>query len=74
MIDGIIRATNAVNANRLVLKNCVPLTKFNLKINDEHVDTTENLDIVTPMYNLTEYSDNYEDSSATLYQYKGDEP
>ena len=27
-----------------------------------------------PMYNLIEYSDNYRDSSATLYQYKRDEP
>ena len=27
-----------------------------------------------PMYNLIEYSDNYQDSSATLYQYKRDEP
>ena len=27
-----------------------------------------------PMYNLIEYSDNYQDSSATLYQYKQDEP
>ena len=27
-----------------------------------------------PMYNLTEYSDNYQDSSATLYQYKRDDP
>ena len=27
-----------------------------------------------PMYNLMEYSDNYQDSSATLYQYKRDEP
>ena len=26
-----------------------------------------------PMYNLIEYSDNYQDSSATLYQYKLDE-
>ena len=43
-------------------------------INDEHVDTAENLDIVMPMYNLIEYSDNYQDSSATLYQYKRDEP
>ena len=31
-------------------------------------------DIVMPMYNLIEYSDNYQDSSATLYQYKRDEP
>ena len=27
-----------------------------------------------PMYNLIEYSDNYQDSSGTLYQYKRDEP
>ena len=27
-----------------------------------------------PMYNLIEYSDNYQDSSATFYQYKRDEP
>ena len=26
-----------------------------------------------PMYNLIEYSDNHQDSSATLYQYKSDE-
>ena len=74
LVDGNIRATNAVNATRLALKNCAPFTKCNLEINDEHVHTAENLDIVMPMYNLIEYSDNYQDSSATLYQYKRDEP
>ena len=59
---------------RLDLKNCAPFTKCNLKINDEHVDTAENLDITMPTYNLIEYSDNYQDSSTTLYQYKRDEP
>ena len=74
LVDGTIRAANAVNATRLALKNCAPFTKCNLEINDERVDTAENLDIVMPMYNLIEYSDNYQDSSATLYQYKRDEP
>ena len=74
LVDGTNRATNAVNATRLASKNCAPFTKCNLEINDEHVDTAENLDIVMPMYNLIEYSDNYQDSSATLYQYKRDEP
>ena len=80
LVDGTIRAaaTNADAGNnvgtRLALKNCAPFTKCNLEINDEHVDTTENVDIVMPMYNLIEYSDNYEDLSATLYQYKRDEP
>ena len=62
MIDGTIRA-DATNANtRLALKNCAPFTKCNLEINDKHVDTAENLDITVPMYNLIEYSVNYQDS------------
>ena len=75
LVDGTIRTANNVNNNtRLALKNCAPFTKCNLEINDEHVDTAENLDITMPMYYLIEYSDNYKDSSATLYQYKRDEP
>ena len=74
MVDGTIRAAAANTNTRLALKNCAPFTKCNLEINDEHVDTAENLDIVMSMYNLTEHSDNYQDSSATFYQYKRDEP
>ena len=78
LVDGTIRveAANVANAAaiRLALKNCAPFTKCNLEINDQHVDTAENLDITVPMYNLIECSDNYQDSSATLYQYKRDEP
>ena len=74
LIDGTIRAQDADANTRLALKNCAPFTKCNLEINDEHVDTAENLDITMPMYKLIEYSDNYQDSSATLYQYKRDEP
>ena len=71
LVDGTIRAA-AANANTRL--NCVPFTKCNLEINDEHVNTAENLDITMPMYNLIEYSHNYQDSSAALYQYKRDEP
>ena len=73
LVDGTIRGTGGNNNTRLALKNCAPFTKCNLEINDDHLDTAENLDIVMPMYNLIEYSDNYQDSSATLYQYKRDE-
>ena len=69
-----VRAAAADGNTRLALKNCAPFTKCNLEIDDEHVDTAENLDITMPMYNLIEYSDIYQDSSATLYQYKRDEP
>ena len=77
LVHGAIRAEGAVDATRLALKKCTlsaPFTKCNLEINDENVDTAENLDIVMPMYKLIEYSDNYQNSSATLYQYKRDEP
>ena len=74
LVGGTIRAAAADANTRLALKNCAPFTKCNLEINDEHADTAENLDIVMPMYNLIEYSDNSQDSSATLYQYKRDEP
>ena len=74
LINGTIRADAANGNTRLAFKNCAPFTKCNLEINDEHVDTAENLDITMPMYNLKEYSDNYQDSSATLYQYKRDKP
>ena len=74
LVDGTIRAAAADANTRLALKNCAPFTKCNLEINDEHVDTAENLDITMPMYNLIEYSENYQNSSATLYQYKRDEP
>ena len=74
LIDGTIRAAAADANTRLAIKNCAPFTKYNLEINDEHVDTAENLDITMPMYNLIEYSDNYQVSTATLYQYNRDEP
>ena len=38
------------------------------------LETAENLDIIIPMCNLIEYSDNYADSSGSLYQFKRDEP
>ena len=74
LVDGTIRAAAADANTKLALKNCAPFTKCNLEINNEHVDTAENLDIVMPMYNLIEYSNNYQNSSATLYQYKRDKP
>ena len=74
LVYGTIRADAANNDTRLALKNCASFTKCNLDINDEHIDTAENLDIVIPVYNLIECSDNYQDSSATLYQCKRDEP
>ena len=41
-------------------------------INDEHVETADNLDIVIVLYSLIEYSDNCSDSSGSLWKYKRD--
>ena len=58
----------------LAFKNCAPFRTCDVTINDEHVEKAEDLDIVMPMYNLLEYSDNCQDSTGSLYQFKRDEP
>ena len=50
-------------------KNCSPFTRCVSHINDKHIDTAENLDIIIPMYNLIEYSDNCTDTSGDLCYY-----
>ena len=42
-----------------LFKNCVPFTKCISRINDADIENTQDIDIVMPMYNLIEYSDNY---------------
>ena len=62
-------------ANSVVaFKNCAPFRTCDVTINDKHVEKAGDLDIVMPMYNLLEYSDNYQDSTGSLYQFKRDEP
>ena len=43
------------------------------KINNAFVDNAEDLDIIMPMCNLLEYSDNYSMTSGGLWDYNGDE-
>ena len=58
----------------MAFKNCAPFRTCDVTINDEHIKKAEYLDIVMPMYNLLEYSDNDQDSTGSLYQFKRDEP
>ena len=62
-----------VAADNVAFKNCAPFTRCVTHIDDEHVKNAESLDIIMPMYNLIEYSDNYADSSGSLYQFERDE-
>ena len=43
------------------------------QINSVFVDKTNHIYIAMPMYNLIEYSDNYSDTSGSLWQFKRDE-
>ena len=38
-------------------------------MNNTQIDNAEHIDIVMPMYNLIEYSDNYSKTSGSLWQY-----
>ena len=46
----------------VAFKNCAPFTN------------AKDIDIVMPMYNLIEYSDNYSKTSGSLWQHYRDEP
>ena len=68
-----ITSTNTSDANtRIAFKNRAPFRKCITHINDEHVNNADNLDIIIPMYNLLGYSDNYSDTSGSLWQFKRD--
>ena len=74
-VKGKINVTNPNdNANvdkELTLKNNAPFISCISKINGELVENVEDLDVVMPMYNLPEYSKNYEKTSFNYYR---DEP
>ena len=55
-------------------KNCHPFVKSEIHLNNEHVETSDNLDFIMNMCHLIEYYDNYPVSTASLYQFKRQEP
>ena len=58
----------------VAFKNCAPFTKCISRINNTDIDNAHDFDIVMPMYNLIEYSDNYSKTSGSLWQYYRDDP
>ena len=57
----------------LILKNNAPFISSITKINNKLIEDAEDLDIVMPMYNLLEYSKNYQKTVGSLYNYYRDE-
>ena len=60
--------------NGVIFKNCAPFAKCVSRINGTQIDNAQDIDTVMPMYNLTEYSDNYSKTSESLWQYYKDDP
>ena len=56
----------------VIFKNCAPFINWKSEINNTEIDNAKDIDIVMPMYNLTESSDNYSKTSASLWQYYKD--
>ena len=62
------------NNKKAIFKNCAPFTNCISEINNTDLDNAKDLDIVMPMYNLIEYSDNYSKTSGSMWQFTKDTP
>ena len=73
LVTGNIAVVGANNNIKVAFKNCTPFRKCRTEINENFIDKAEHINIAMPMYNLIEYSDNYSDTSGSLWQLKRDE-
>ena len=71
--DAAASQTDAKNIG-VAFKNCASFINYIAEINNAQEDNAKDIDIVIPMYNLIEYSDNYSKTSGSLCQYYRDEP
>ena len=58
----------------VIFKNCAPFIKCINRINSTEIDNAKDIDIVMPINNLIEQSDNYSKTSGSLWQYYKDDP
>ena len=56
--DAATRQTNGRNTG-VLSKNCAPFINCKSEFNNTEIDNGKDIDIVMPMNNLEEYSDNY---------------
>ena len=59
---------------KVIFKSCAPFTDCISEIDSKEIDHAKDTDVVVPMYNLIEYSDNYSKTSGSLWQYYRDQP
>ena len=73
LVTGNITAASNNAITQVVFKNCPSFKDCRTEINDTFIDFADFINIAMPMYNLIEYSDNYSDTSGSLWQFKRDE-
>ena len=73
LVTGNIAVTGGDANTNVAFKNCAPFSECTAEINDTFIDKAEHINIAMPVYNLIEYSDNYSDTSGSLWQFKRDE-
>ena len=54
------------NNIQVVFENCAPFTDCISEINNTQIENANYIDVIMPMYNLIEYSDNYSKTSGSL--------
>ena len=72
MTPGVNNDANSIRDKRnrpLILKNNAPFVSCITRINGKLIEDGNDLDIVTPMYNLLEYSKDYRKTIGSLYNY-----
>ena len=64
-----VRLSDEIN-KQVVFKNCVPYTTCMSEINNTQTDQARDTHVVIPMYNLTEFSNNYSKTSGKEPYYR----
>ena len=59
---------------RVIFRNCAPFTDCISEMNHIQINNAKYINVVMPMHNLIEYSNNYSKTSWNLWQYCKDEP
>ena len=66
MVTGNIAVEGGNNNTKVAFKNCAPFRKCRTEINETFIDEAEHINTAMLMCNLTQYSDNYFDTSGSL--------
>ena len=65
-VDDAIEWLEEINKG-VIFKNCAPFTDYISEINNIQINNAKYLDVLMPMYNIIEYSDNYSKTSGSLW-------